>query len=127
MELNDFNAVRDALRELGLKQGFELGDEEAINKFNDEVPFDSRWICYYADDWNEKLEKRLHDFFENMRDYQDTMAKEDIKSASHSFLLAVICAGSLRSFFESIEKDMDKLLVGEHQTTDFQWPQFDNE
>ncbi|QEY26734.1 hypothetical protein D0T92_09460 [Neisseria zalophi] len=127
MELNDLNSVRDALRELGRKQGIDLGDEKAIAKFNDEVPFDSQWFCYYADDWNEELEERLYYFFESMRDYQDAMAKKDIKFASSSFFSAMSLMGSLRSFFSSIEKDMIKLLKGEDKTNDFQWPQFDDE
>ncbi|MCS4534444.1 DUF6853 family protein [Neisseria montereyensis] len=132
MKMNDFNSVRDALRELGRKQGIDLGDEEAIAKFNDEIPFgprwdDSRWLCYYLDDWDEELEERLYYFFESMRKYQDAMAKEDIKSASSSFFLAVDFMGSLRSFFNCIENDMIKLLKGEDKTNDFQWPQFDDE
>ncbi|QEY27128.1 hypothetical protein D0T92_03620 [Neisseria zalophi] len=130
--MNDLNSVRDSLRELGLKQGIDLGDEKAIAKFNDEVPFDSRWfdsrwLCCYLEDWNEELEERLHYFFKNMSDYQDAMDKEDIKSATSSFHAALSCAGDVSNIFGYIKNDMVKLLHGEDKTTDFQWPQFNNE
>ncbi|MCS4533281.1 DUF6853 family protein [Neisseria montereyensis] len=127
MKIKDFNSIKEALIALGLKQGFDLSDKEAVEKINSEVPFDSRWLCYYSYDWDNDLKERFHDFLKYMQKYQDAMDKEDIKSASCSFGLAVLCVGSLKSFFECLESDVNKLLDGESKTNDFQWTQFDDE
>ncbi|ELL04845.1 hypothetical protein [Neisseria meningitidis] len=123
--MKNFNVVKESLRELGIKQGFDLYEKATTEKLNSEDPLDLQWLSNYSSDWNDELEEDFDSFFQHMKEYQYAIDNEDIKSACSSLCEAMLYVGNIKIFFEFLKSDMIRLLRGESKTTDFQWPQFD--
>lgn len=125
IQMKNFNTVKESLRELGLKQGFDLYEKATTEQLDSEDPFDLQWFSDYSSNWNDELEENFNSFFQHMKEYQYSIDNEDIKSACRSLCKAMLHAGNINNFFEFLKSDMVRLLRGENKTTDFQWPQFD--
>lgn len=81
IQMKNFNTVKESLRELGLKQGFDLYDEATATKLNSDNPFDYRWFSNYSSDWDAELTEDLNQIFKHMDEYQYAIKNGDIKSA----------------------------------------------
>lgn len=46
--MQNFNVVKESLRELGIKQGFDLYEKATTEKLNSEDPFDLQWFSDYS-------------------------------------------------------------------------------
>ncbi|MCS4533282.1 DUF6853 family protein [Neisseria montereyensis] len=124
MEINDLNSVKEALIELGLKEGLDLCDENINENFTSEDSIFSQWFRDYSEDWNDEQQTRIRYLLKHMRKYQNAMDREDTQSARRSLLLAMIWIGTIKNAFSYLEWDMIKLLENKNKTTDFQWTQF---
>ncbi|XXQ67327.1 hypothetical protein ACKLNO_06670 [Neisseriaceae bacterium B1] len=97
--MQNFNSVKEALRELGIKQGFDLYDKATTEKLNSDDPFDLQWFSNYSSNWNDELEEDFNSFFQHMKDYQYAIENEDIKSACSLLCEAMLYVVNIKNFF----------------------------